>query len=229
MPRRVLPAIAALLLVVAGGVGCRSDGNDTVAGSASCAAAVRYGGHLYLGHHVATPPAEGEALGRGALPPCDDTGRSMVGEPPELVELVALEGVPSAIAVIRRGDDSIVYVREGVKLADLPAALAEAVRPLTCRPADEPIRFVALMVGISPVDLRRERDRRAPFDLRVRVLTSSAPRYERGSLRVRVPVELGRPLARADLDALWAGARLSLTVHCHKSGYVADRVTLRRR
>ena len=97
--------------------------------------------------------------------------------------------------------------------------------PVTCARSDEPLELVARLRGILPVDLRRRFDLRAPYDLWVRITKSSTERYVNGSVRVRAPARLGRPLSRDDLEALH-GARLSLTVRCLHSRFLARRVAL---
>jgi hypothetical protein len=64
-----------------------------------------------------------------------------------------------------------------------------------------------------------------PYDLRMYVYESSAKRYERAYLTVRVAAELGHPLSRADIrSSIWEGGTISLTVKFHEGRYVAERV-----
>jgi Family of unknown function (DUF6281) len=216
----------ALIVIVGFASGCRGAQHDAGTSSGSCEAVVVYRGNMYVGQHVSRPPSAGKPLDGGEIPSCDDTG----GPPgaAEDVDLAEIEGVCPLLALMRRDDDQSVYVRPGVTRAMLPPRLLEAVRPLTCLATDEPIEFVAEMRGIAPIRRRGTFDLRAPYDIWVNVVESSSRRYEEGSVRVRVPAELGTPLSQSDVDALRHGARLALSIRCVHSGYVARRVVLRR-
>jgi hypothetical protein len=57
------------------------------------------------------------------------------------------------------------------------------------------------------------------------VRTASDPYYVDGSLLVRVPPSLGRPLDGRDVDeVLYRAGDLELTVHCDGPRYVAETV-----
>jgi hypothetical protein len=222
-------AVLVAALLAAGAAGCRSDSrSDEIADSgAYCVAALVYDGHVYSRQQIRTAVTEGRSLGSGTFPRCNDTPTAG-GAPAKEIEIAEIQGVSPSIAVIGRGDAGVVYVRDDVDPHSLPTGIDGLIRPLRCRPEEEPIRFIAELRGIASDDPRRAFRLRAPYDLWVHVRASSTPRYERRFARVRVPVELGTPLTPADVDALWDGTRLSLTIHCLDSGYVADRVALRR-
>jgi Family of unknown function (DUF6281) len=189
MFRRALPAIVAALLVATAGCGSGSASEDASGGASSCVLSLVSDGHVYIGWHAGRAVAEGGSLGRGSLPSCNDSGPTTGTVPVERIEVAAIEGVPPSIGVIWHGRDDEVFIRDDVDRGSLPSGLVSLIRPLRCRSADEPIRFVARMLGIAPARPGRAFDV-APFDLDVLVLQSSPKRYERGSVRVRVPAEL---------------------------------------
>ena len=116
---RVALGLAALLLL--GGVaGCGDRGSPAAprggeavgAGSgASCAAAIRYDGHLYLmwGRPGRAPAPTGRTL-PAVVPGCDDTGRAGPHDPDQPVQVDVLRATDPRIAVGYRGD---LYVRQG--------------------------------------------------------------------------------------------------------------------
>ncbi|HEU4568189.1 MAG TPA: DUF6281 family protein [Marmoricola sp.] len=117
MMKLLLGAVASLL-ACGSLVACSSSpaGGGGVA-SASCAAAVRYDGHLYLGQRpLAHEPATTGRLVDAVLPGCDDTGGQTAAEPDEKVQVAELADVPITTAFLWQGS---VYVRDG---QELPAA-----------------------------------------------------------------------------------------------------------
>jgi hypothetical protein len=117
--------VLALALGACGGKTTEPSGQTTeVSGgvAASCAMLVRYDDHNYLGAAVDHMPAAGESLGTGTIPPCNDTGGASTTIPAEEVEVTAVEGVPSTIAIMLAGRTDVVLVREDVE--KLPKELA---------------------------------------------------------------------------------------------------------
>ena len=187
---------------------------------ASCALVVRYNGHTYLGLGVRVAPREGRPLGTGVLPGCDDGGGQ---EPDDAIELAEIQGVSPQIALAWRGDEGTVFVLEGVD--ELPPELRRLMRAPKCDPRDEPIQLAGTWLGIVGADGRTELDLAPPYDVELFVRETTAPRYERAFLTVRVPEELGRPLTRDDVrSSLWEGGRIEATVGCNDGRYVAVRV-----
>lgn len=189
-----------------------------VASSAACALVVVYHGNRYWEATVDVVPREAGPLGTGVIPDCNDTG----GEPGpgDEIELTALEGVPPDVALLWRGRPESVLVREGFENR-LPAELRR--RAPTCDPADEPIRLAGPWLGLFGRGDPEDVDLTASYKVKVFAAESSAPRYERAFLVVRVPADLERPLTRADLRWLWDGS-IELTVLCRDSRYVAESV-----
>jgi Family of unknown function (DUF6281) len=120
-------AVSALLVV--GSVACgSSEETDSPSSSAGCAfVAIDYDGHTYRGTAAKVAPVAGEPLGRVAVPPCRDTPDA-ADEPADAIELAAIEGVPSDVAVMRRAEHSMIFVRDDVDFAVLPPALARLLR-----------------------------------------------------------------------------------------------------
>lgn len=116
-------------------------------------------------------------------------------------------------------------IREDVDYDRLPSALARLLRAPKCDPGDAPIQLAGPWLGIIGADGHTELDMAPPYDLEINVAESSAERYERAYLTVRVPAELGRPLTRADIrSSLWEGGTISLRVSCRAGRYLAERV-----
>jgi hypothetical protein len=210
---------ACLLLALT--AGCGSAG--AAGGEGSCALNVSYNGHTYVGSGVGVAPPEGKSLGRFALPPCDDTDDATGPEPGEEIELAELEGVSPSVAIVWRGRSDVVFIREDVDYDALPPALARLLRAPQCDPRDEPIQLAGPWLGIIGADGKTELDLVPPYDLEIFVDESSAQRYERAYLTVRVPAELGQPLTREDIrSSLWEGGTISLTVKCRDGRYLAE-------
>ena len=61
-----------------------------------------------------------------------------------------------------------------------------------------------------------------PYDVRLQVEHSSASRYERAELTIRVPLEAGRPLDRDDIrESLWQRGTIAITARCAGGPFVA--------
>jgi len=215
---------AAFLFLGLTAAGCGSAGTEAV-GEESCAFTVNYQGHTYIGSGVGVAPVEGKPLGRVTLPACHDTDDATGPEPTEEIELAEVEGVSPSVALAWRGHPDTVLIREDVDHDRLPSGLARLLRAPKCDPSDAPIHLSGPWQGISGVDGDAELDMAPPYDLVMYVDESSATRYERAYLTVRVPAELGRPLSREDIrSSLWEGGTVSLTVGCREGHYVAERV-----
>jgi hypothetical protein len=128
-------ALGFCVLVVLG-AGCGGNGGEKSDGSGkgpvvdaggaagACALAIEYAGAMYLGTAVDVEPLEGEPLGTGVVPACDDgCGAAAADE----VELASIPGVSPEIAVVWGEFDDTVFVREGVE--DFPRALRRLLAP----------------------------------------------------------------------------------------------------
>jgi hypothetical protein len=203
----------------AGGTSSSSVGDS----EASCAPAVIYRGHLYVDYGVEVVPPEGRPLLMGTVPGCDDTGHEPGPGSREEVELAPIEGVPPDIALLQHGVPDTVFVRAGFD-GPLPPELRLAAP--TCEPRDEPIQLAGRWLGIfGRDDPTTEVDLASPYDVKLFVAESSAPRYERAYVVVRVSADLERPLTRTDLRFLWDG-RIELTVVCRDGRYLAETVAV---
>jgi hypothetical protein len=219
-PRRWL---AGGLLVALTAAGCGSENSGRAGGDPSCAFTVSYQGHTYNGSGVRIAPREGNPLGHTTLPPCDDTNAGTGGESGKEVELAEVEGVSPSVALAWRGHPDTVLIREDVDFDRLPVALARLLRVPKCDPGDEPIQLLGPWLGISDADGHTELEMAPPYEVAIYVDESSARRYERAYLTVRVPAELGQPLSREDIrSSLWKGGTISLTVKCGDGQYLAE-------
>jgi hypothetical protein len=193
--------------------------------AASCVLAVTYDGHTYVAIGVEVAPVEGKLLLGATIPPCNDTGDLSEPEELEEVTLAELPGVSPVVAVLLHGRDDVVLVRDDVDHDALPPGIRQLLRSPRCHAGDEPIELEGPWLGIVTPDEATEDDLVPPYDLEMSVDRSSAQRYERARLTIRVPSDLGRPLTRNDLRAsLWEGGTISLTVACDGRDYVASRV-----
>jgi Family of unknown function (DUF6281) len=221
----VAGGVAALLVAVAAGCGSSSsaetgDGADASV-AAACAAVVVFEGDRYLGTYTAFVPVAGARLGSGTTPACADTPAATPGKP-ENVEVFELEGVSPDVAITSRGG---VFIRDGVDVERMPATLTRLLHPPSCVPADEPIELTGRWLGIIGADGHTELDLNPPYDVRVQVAESSAGRYERAELTIRVPEEAGHPLDRIDVrTSLWEQGTISATVRCREGAFVAETV-----
>jgi hypothetical protein len=122
---RVVTALA-LVVAAAGCGGSHHPPGVIVAGSGSCAPALEYDGHLYLGYRAGESVKQGTPLGRGKLPSCDDVGPDVAPEPAVDIEVAAIAGVSPSVAVLWLDrDDDLVYVREDAEMGSLPTGLVE--------------------------------------------------------------------------------------------------------
>ncbi len=83
---------------------------------------VRYDGHSYLGAAVEVTPVPGDSLGNGTIPPCNDTGGAGTTIPAEQIEVTAVRGVATTVAIMLAGRTDVVLVRDDVH--KLPKELA---------------------------------------------------------------------------------------------------------
>jgi hypothetical protein len=198
-------------------------GNNTasVGGSdASCALVVRYQGQTYVGSGVQVAPREGRLIGTGVLPGCDDGDGP---EPDQEIKLAEIEGVSPEIALAWHDQGDTVFVLEGVD--QLPRELRRLRRAPQCDPRDEPIELAGPWLGILGADGHTELDMAPPYDVHIFVQETTAPRYERAFLTIRVPEELGRPLTRDDIrSSLWEAGTIEVTVGCNDGRYTATQV-----
>ncbi len=190
--------------------------------SGLCVLNVRFRGHDYGGTSVQVAPRHGRDLGTGVIPACNDTGDG--GGHTERLTIQALPGVSPATAVVVRGWDDSVLVRDGIE--ELPRSVQRLTEPLSCRSSDAPITLRGQWTGIIQPNGETELDLVPPYHVYVTVRQASHERYERAFLTVVVPPSLGAPLDRDDITtSLWKGGDLSARVRCGSNGtYVAERV-----
>ena len=222
---RMKPLLAALLAAFAvAAAGCAGGGAHAAAGgSGDCAYMATFKGHTYSGVSVQVAPVPGRRLGAAHLPPCDDTGGSLPAGPGERLPVAELPGVSSSVALVVLGRDDLLLVRHPKRP---PAEVARLMRAPACAAGGGPLTLEGPWLGILQPNGNTEVDLAPPYDLSLRVLRSSAPRYLRAELDVRVPAELGRPLTRDDLrTSLRKGGTIALTVACRGGGYVATSVS----
>jgi hypothetical protein len=191
-------------------------------GGGLCALVVRFRGHDYEGLSVRVAPRHGRELGTGVIPACNDTNES--NGHPEHIAIQLLPGVAPGTAVVVRGWNNSVLVRDDVE--EYPPPVQRLTEPVTCRPADEPVMFRGQWTGIIQPNGETELDLVPPYHVDVTVRQASHERYERAFVTVVVPPSLGTPLDRDDVrTSLWKGGDLSVRVHCGSKGaYVAERV-----
>ena len=213
-------ALVSLLMILAS---CGHGGEvTTVAGQGldygACALIVEFRGKTYEGHSLAILPLEGESLGTATLPPCDDTPNDEQSE----IDVAELPGVSHNVAVLWISGASVLF-REDVE--PLPSKVSRLLTPPECLEADEPIDMRGRWNGILGADGNTELDLLPQYDVDLLVSTSSAPRYERAFLTVRVQSSLGTPLSEEDVrTSLWQGGTIEITARCARGRYVADHV-----
>ncbi len=218
------PLLAGLLAAFAvAAAGCSGGAAETVGGSGDCAYIVTFNGHRYWGVTVQVAPVPGRRLGAAKFPPCDDTGGSLPAGPSERVPVAELPGVASSVALVVLGQDDVLLVRDPKRP---PAEVRRLMQAPACASDDSPLTLEGPWLGILQPDGNTELDLVPPYDLSLRVHRSSAPRYLRAALDVRVPAELGRPLTHRDIStSLWKGGTIALTVACRNGRYIATDVT----
>jgi hypothetical protein len=202
--------------------GCGNENRNVEAAEGDCVSSVLYKGHIYGWSDVEVAPREGRPLGEAGLY-CNLHEAAAGAAPYQEIELAEIEGVAPEIALAWRQHSDMVFVREG--LDPLPPEVERLMRVPKCDPRDEPIEFAGPWLGIRGV-VYEELDMVPPYDVDLLVEESSAPRYERAFLAVRVPKELGRPLTHTDIrDSLRRGGSVTLSVSCWLDGrYVAERI-----
>jgi hypothetical protein len=190
---------------------------------AACADIVRFNGHRYTGLGIQVAPVEGAALGEAERLGCNDQGDGTM-PPNEQIQVAELPGVSSDDVIVERGNDGAVYIAED--LSPLPREVEALISPPGCDPADEPLELSGPWSGILGADGNTEVDLVPPYDVFMQVRRASSPRYDRASLTIRVPVELGRPISHADVEAyLWKEGSISVSATCGDGGYLALSVT----
>ena len=121
--------VAVCAAVVAASSACRESDERAANSSGGCAfTVVVYDGHSYRSTAAKVAPVPGDSLARVRATSCRDTPDA-AAEPGQEVELVAIAGVPPEVAVMRRDERSIVFVRDDVDVASLPPALARLLEP----------------------------------------------------------------------------------------------------
>jgi hypothetical protein len=221
--------LAATVLCVLGGAGCgggeAADRGARANVAASCAFVVEYGGHRYLGSAAPVGPVEGKLLGTATMPGCEDTPNAPVPDDAE-VEVAEIEGVDREIAIMIRGRDETVLLREDVDPQRLPPQLTRLLSAPRCTSGAQPVEVSGRWFGIVGADGHTELDLDPPYDVRIRVSEASVAAYERAEINIRVPMALGRPLTRSDIESsLWEGGTLKATVSCRDGSFVASSVT----
>jgi hypothetical protein len=177
-----------------------------------------------VGVSVGVAPIEGEAVGQGTLPACNDSGEGSQ-ESAEEVDLARISGVSPEVALAWAGHPQEVLVREGLDEKDQPEELARLFHAPTCESADEPIMLQGPWLGILGANGHTELDLLPPYDVHLYVVHASVPRYERAYLTVRVPENLGQPITHMDVESsLWRGGSISLTAKCGDHRYLATEV-----
>lgn len=190
--------------------------------TSSCAFVVHFRGHAYSALTVAIEPIPGPVLGDALMPGCNDSEQQ---SPPaqEHLRVAELPGVDPDVAIVWVDTPDRVFVREGMD--PLPPGVAELVHAPDCDPRDAPVRLRGPWLGILGADGRTELDLVPPYDLMLRVDQTSAARYERAHLVVRVPQELGTPLTHADIrSSLWEAGTIAVTATCKGDRFIAVRV-----
>lgn len=194
--------------------------------AASCASVVDYDGHGYRGNAAPVSPVEGKSLGTATQPGCQDTPE---GQQPEdtAVEVAEIEGVSPELAIMIRGRDDSILVRDNVNAGRLPTELARLLRAPDCLSGGQPVEISGRWLGILGADGHTELDLDPPYDVRIKVAETSFAAYERAELTVRVPATLGSPLNRKDIrSSLWAGGTLTATISCRDGDFVATAITV---
>lgn len=213
-----------LLIALAAAAGCGgSHASVQTGGSASCADIVRFHGTTYAGTAVKVSPVPGRRLGSAFMQPCDDTGGQLPAEGGGPIRVAELPGVAPQIAFVPLGRNDVVYVRAGRK--HLPPGVMRLTRVPACTAAGAPIRLAGPWLGILAPGGATETDLVPPYDVSIFVLHTSADRYARAFLDVRVPASLGRAITRPELEAsLLRGGTISVTAMCRGGRYVATHV-----
>jgi hypothetical protein len=182
---------------------------------------VEFGGRSYSGMSVEIAPPEGESLGTAVVPPCNDTNGA--DEAVEEIEVARLRGASPRRALVWHGRHDVVLLRDA--LGPVPRAVTRLFRAPGCAAGDAPVHLRGDWFGILGADGDTETDLVPPYDVTLGVTESSAARYERAELTVRVPAALGRPLTRDDTAVLSEGGEIEIDAACRGRRFVALRVT----
>lgn len=208
----------------AGGLTGTGTGTGAGAGEGICVSEAMLSGHRFNGVATQFDAAEGRALGRAIIPPCPE-GDGGGGDDGTPIEVAAIEGVAPADAFVQRGQDDVVFIRDG--LEPLPPELARLMDAPACDPADEPIRLSGPWLGIMGPDESTETDLVPPYDLEMVAAEASSPAYLRAHLVVRVPRGRSRPITRQDVEAaLWKPGTMTVVAGCGGPGFVAREVSV---
>lgn len=192
--------------------------------AASCVSVVDYDGHRYRGNAAPVSPVEGKPLGTATQPGCPPTPERPQPED-TAVEVAEIEGVSPELAIMIRGRDDSILVRDDVNAGRLPTELARLLRAPECDSGAKPVQIFGRWLGILGADGHTELDLDPPYDVRIKVAETSFAVYERADLTVRVPATLGSPLSRKDIESsLWAGGTLTATVSCRDGDFVASSI-----
>ena len=200
---------AALTVALLGALAACTSGQSGGTASASCAAAVVYDGHLYLGQR--SPKRDPATTGRlfdAVLPGCDDTGGQLPGDPAERVKVAELADVPITTAFLWQ---DIVFVRRG---HDLPTPTRAWFRAPRCT---TPGLFTMAGDWLGVTGRHRPRfdgDIRAPYRLEVHVL-QGPEEYVGATLHVRADASTRPGLGPRDVKAsLRHGGQVVARVDC---------------
>lgn len=217
------PLVAVLLASLAAAGCAGGGGHAAVGGAGACAFVATFHGHRYTGLAVQVAPVAGRRLGAAHTPPCNDTGGSLPTDPGQRLPVAELPGVPSSVALVVVGMDDTLLVRHPKRLPDQVRRLLHAPR---CADSDSPLTLEGPWTGILQANGETEVDLAPPYDVTLRVARSSAPRYMRALIDVRVTQQLGRPISRRDIRAsLWKGGTIALTATCSGGRYMATHVS----
>jgi Family of unknown function (DUF6281) len=198
------------------------DARGGVQEAASCAFVVNFGGHHYDAIHVNIEPIPGEPLGTATSPACDDIGDTGP-QPDHPIQVAELPGFDPDVALVWLDKTETIFVRQG--MIPLPPEIAKLLFPPGCDPVVEPISLAGPWLSILGADGNTEVDLVPPYDVGLLVQESSAFRYKRAHLTIRVPASLGRPLTREDVrSSLWDGGTIAVTARCKEGRFIADKV-----
>ena len=198
------------------------DARGGVQEAASCAFVVNFGGHHYDAIQVNIEPIPGEPLGAATSPACDDLGDTSA-QPDQPIQVAEFPGFDPDVALVWLDNTETIFVRRG--MIPLPREIAKLLFPPGCDPVVEPISLAGPWLSILGADGNTEVDLAPPYDIGLLVQESSAFRYERAHLTIRVPASLGRPLTREDVrSSLWEGGTIAVTARCEEGRFIADKV-----
>jgi hypothetical protein len=219
-PTRMTRLIVMVVVTLALGA-CGGGETTSSEGSGSCALVVEYEGESYDAFPVEVAPPEGDPVGTGILPPCNDTNDA--DEEAEEIELARFPGASPHTALVWPGRHDIVLIAEGTD--QLPQGVAALQSAPGCDADETPIRLFGEWWGILGADGNTEDDLIPPYDLEVVVRDATPEIYERADLFVRVPRSLGKPLTHDDVkSSLWEGGDIEILVDCEDGRFIAERV-----